>query len=125
MTSHARWPGRLGQQGGVVKLEGPGQLGKQAGAVVKQDSLTTSEAGPAGKKFQLTFLVLKCFPRLSQSERIRPVCDTYLTFLWSILSMVYPLSFLVLKLGAGPLPPLLRQDGMGVDASLKVIRTQG
>ena len=58
--SHARWPGRLGQQGGVVELEGPGQLGKQGRAVVEQNSLTAREVGPAGQKLQLTFLVLKC-----------------------------------------------------------------
>ena len=33
MMSHTGWPGRVGQQGEVVELEGPGQLGKQCRAV--------------------------------------------------------------------------------------------
>ena len=47
----------LGQQGGVVDLEMPGQLGKQGRAVVEQHYLTVREAGPAGQKLQLMFLV--------------------------------------------------------------------
>ena len=87
-----RWLAReAGQQSRVVELEGPGQLGKQGRAEVEQHSLTARKAGPAGQKLQLTFLVFHTCHNLKE----------YGLFVFSLITMVYLLFFLVLKLGTG------------------------
>ena len=66
-------------------------------------------------------LVLTCFPQLSQSQNILPVCPpfiTYLIFIWYILYHFWSSNRVMV-------PPLSRRrDGMGVGASIEALQTQ-
>ena len=83
----AREAGPAGQSkraGGAMAV-GPAGRSSRAGRLLAR------EAGPARQKLQLTSLVQNCFPHLSQSKKILPVClyfKIYLIFLGlpSILS---------------------------------------
>ena len=106
----AGWKSRAGR----TMAAGP------AGQSSRPSRLVAREAGPAGRKLQHTSLVLTCFPRLSQSQRILLVCPhfiIYLVFLWSILYPVLSSNWVLVSY------PLCRQEGMGVGASLEVLWT--
>ena len=81
------------------------------------------KAVSAGRRVQLTSLVLTFFPHFSQSQRI------LLHFIIYLFSMVYYLSLLVTGLGAGP-PPLphssdSHQDHLVSQNSQAVFTCQG
>ena len=117
-----RWVAREAGQARRSCRAGGARVAGPAGQRSRAGRFVARESGPAGKKIQLTSLVLTCFPHLSQSQIILPVCPHFTIYLIFILLILYP--FLSSNWVLVPPPPSHRQEGMVLGDSLEVLRTQ-
>ena len=114
------WP-EMASRAESSRAGGARGLGQQGSAVYSL-AWWQGMAGPARQRLQMASLVIACFPRLSPSQKVIPVCPHFiinLIFPWSIL-----FSLVVLQLGAGPPSPHIDQRVWVVGACLEALGTQ-
>ena len=109
------WPGRLGQQGGVVELEEPRRLSQQCRAIDPQD-WWPGRLGQQDRHFNIHPWFKHVFHACHNTTQITAWVSPL--YYLSYIPMVYPISLLVLKLGAGLLP-LVSTRGYGCGCFLR------